>query len=155
MFHKLSRILVLALVAASTAAAEDPKCTALARDCDQQIRQMLSGRRFLGVTVEERVPNGLVIKSVVPSSPAYRSGLRAGDRLIAVNGKALTHASTREFKQILADARETGRLWVIIWRSGAYSRVETRLEPYSKEQINKIVAAHLAQSHTSSAGVQH
>lgn len=141
----------MAIIAAATAVqADEPKCTASARECDQQIRQMLSGCRFLGVTVEERQP-GLVIKSIVPNSPAWRSGLRPGDRLIAVNGKPVTQASAREFKQIIADARSSCRLFVIIWRRGAYSRVEARLEPYTKEQIDKIVSAHLAQSHTSAA----
>jgi len=116
---------------------------------------MLSGRRYLGATIDDHNP-GLIIKSVNPDSPAERAGLKSGDRLIALNGKPLTRASTREFKQIIADARATGRLFIIVARNGVYSKVETRLEPYSKEQIAKIVAAHLSQFHTSSvAGAQH
>jgi predicted metalloprotease with PDZ domain len=153
MAHRISRILIVALVAAAVAAAEEPKCTASARECDQQIRQFLSGRRYLGATIEDRNP-GLVIKSVHPNGPGARAGLRAGDRLIAVNGKSLTQASTREFKQIIADARETGILWIIIGRGGRYQRVQARLEPYTKEQVNKIVAAHLAQSHSTAQGGQ-
>lgn len=152
MVLRISRlILVAGLLATTFVYAEEPKCTAAARDCDQQIRQMLSGRRFLGVTVEEQEA-GLVVRSVVPNSPAARSGLRAGDRLIAVNGKSLVHSTSREFKQTIADARETGRVRMIIWRQGAYSMIETRLEPYSKEQVDKIVAAHLAQGHPKTAG---
>jgi S1-C subfamily serine protease len=157
MVHRISRISALvALVFVGSAvshgiAADEPRCTQTARECDQQIRQMLGGCRFLGMTVDERNP-GLVISKVVPGGPAARSGLRVGDRLIAVNGKSLTNSSPREFKQIVADARSTCRLWMIVSRSGAYTKLDARLEPYSKEQIDKIIAAHLSQSHTGTAG---
>ncbi len=153
MAYRISRIFIVAFVAAAVAIAEEPRCTASARECDQQIRQFLSGRRYLGATVEDRNP-GLAIKSVHPNGPAARAGLRADDRLIAVNGRSLTQATTREFKQIIADARETGILWIIIGRGGRYMRVQARLEPYTKEQVNKIVAAHLAQSHSTAQGGQ-
>ena len=148
----ISRLVVLAMIASAVSSgAEEPSCSAAARQCEQQIRQMLSGRRYLGATIEERNP-GLVIKSLNPDGPAARSGLQVGDRLVAVNGKPLTQASAREFKQLVAAARETGRLTVIVHRNGAYIRVFTRLEPYSKEHVEKILAAHVSQSHPSTAG---
>ena len=153
MFQSVSRTILVALLAAAAVYADEPRCSATARECDQQIRKMLSGRRFLGATIDE-TRAGLVIKSITPQSPAERAGLQAGDRLIAVNGKPLTQATAKEFKQILAGARETGRLFMIIWRRGAYKKTEPRLEPYTKEQIEKIIAAHLAQSHPTTAGAQ-
>ena len=156
MFHSLSRTIVIAalLVGASAVQADDPKCSASARECEQRIRQMLSGRRFLGVTIEEQRPGGLVVKAITTKSPAERYGLKEGDRLIALNGRSLTQASAKEFKQILAGARADGKLWLIIWRRGAYRRIDAQLEPYTKEQIDKIIAAHLAESHTTTAGAQ-
>jgi predicted metalloprotease with PDZ domain len=151
MTRTIPRLFALATLMAFSLTADEPRCTQTLRECDHQIRQMLSGCRFLGVTVEERSP-GLVITKVVPEGPAARGGLRVGDRLIAMNGKSLANASPREFKQILADARSTCRLWMIISRSGAYQHVEARLEPYSKQQIEKIIAAHRSQSHTPTAG---
>lgn len=148
--HPILRIIVVALLGA-TLVADEPRCNGAARECDQQIRKMLSGRRYFGATIEDRNP-GLVIKSVHPNSPAARAGLLPGDRLIAVNGKSLTQSTGREFKQLIADARSTGRLWMIISRRGAYSKVEAYLQPYSKEQMQKIIAAHLSQSHPSTAG---
>jgi predicted metalloprotease with PDZ domain len=151
MAHTFSKLLFVALLAAATVAADAPKCNGAARECDQQIRQMLSGRRYFGVTVEDQNP-GLVVKIVHPNSPAARAGFAVGDKLVAINGKSLTQASTRDFKQLIADARETGRLWVIISRRGRLTKIDARLEPYSKEQVDKIVAAHLSQSHTTTAG---
>ena len=151
---RISRFILVAIVAAITIRADEPKCSASARECDEQIRKFLSGCRYLGATIEERHA-GLFIKSVTPDGPAAQAGLRPGDRLIAVNNKSVTQASTRELKQILADARENGRLRFILARHGEYKRIEARMEPYSKEQIDKIVAAHLAQSHAPASGAQH
>jgi len=149
----ISRIFIAAWLATglAVAAGDDQKCHGTARECDQQIRHFLGGRRFLGATIKDRSP-GLVVEFVTPEGPAEAAGLRKGDRLIACNNKSLTTASSRDFKQVLADARETGMLYMIVWRRGAYHRLRARLEPYSKEQVDKIIAAHLSQSHPSSAG---
>jgi predicted metalloprotease with PDZ domain len=138
------------VVAATLAADEAKKCTASARECEQHIRQMLSGRRYLGVQLVELNP-GLSIKTVVPEGPAERADLRPGDRLMAVNGRSTLQATIRDFKEILGDAKETGRLNVIVQRRGLLKRIDVRLEPYSKAQIDKIVAQHLAESHSLSA----
>jgi predicted metalloprotease with PDZ domain len=148
---RISRIFFAASFAAATLLADEPKCAGAARDCDKEIRHMLSGRRYLGATIEDRNP-GLVVKSVHENSPAEREGLKPGDRLIALNGKSLIQATAREFKQYLADARETGRLFMIISRRNAYQKLEIRLEPYTKEQISKIIAAHMSQSHSTRGG---
>jgi predicted metalloprotease with PDZ domain len=137
-------------VVATLAADEAKKCTASARECEQHIRQMLSGRRYLGVQLVELNP-GLAIKTVVPDGPADRADLRPGDRLMAVNGRSTLQATIRDFKEILGDAKETGRLNVIVQRHGLLRRIDVRLEPYSKAQIDKIVAQHLAESHSLSA----
>lgn len=41
---------------------------------------------------------------------------------------------------------------MIVSRHNVYIALEMRLEPYTKEQISKIVAAHLAQSHAAASG---
>ncbi len=110
---------------------------------------MLSGRRYLGAQVLDQKP-GLIIKSISNDGPAARVDLKPGDRIIAVNGRQMTQAGIREFKQALAEVKDTGTIFMIIQRRGAYRKVEFRLEPYPKTQIDKIIAAHLAQSHPGS-----
>ena len=148
---RISRIIFVASLAAATLLAQEPKCNGTARECDQQIRHMLSGRRYLGATIDDHNP-GLVVKSVRENSPAAKRGLKPGDRLIALNGRSLTQATAKDFKQAIANARNTGQLFMIVSRRNVYIALEMRLEPYTKEQISKIVAAHLAQSHTAAAG---
>lgn len=154
MTRTITRILIAAwLAGAALVFAEEQRCNGSARDCEQQIRQFLGGRRFLGATIRDRNP-GLVIEALTPGGPAVRAGLRVGDRLITCNNRTLTSATPRDFKQILADARESGKLRMIVWRRGRYEIIDAKLEPYTKEQIEKIIAGHLQQSHQSSAGAQ-
>ncbi|HYS55998.1 MAG TPA: PDZ domain-containing protein [Thermoanaerobaculia bacterium] len=132
-----------------TAHADDKKakCTTPPGECERIIRQMLSGRRYLGVQLQELNP-GLSVKSVVEEGPADRAYLRPGDRFMAVNGKSTKEATIQDFKKILADAKETGRLWIIVQREGILKKIELRMEPYTKAQIDKIVAQHLAEAHS-------
>ena len=147
----ISLALVTTLVGVAALRGEDGKCDASSRECTQQIRHMLSGRRYLGIQVVELKP-GLVIKTVLPDSPAARQ-LKPGDRLHGVNGRSLTHATASQFKQYLAEAK-SGRVFLIVQRRGAFRKVEARLEPYPKEYIEKVISAHLSQAHTATAGAQ-
>ncbi len=122
------------------------RCNSTARECEQEIRKMLSGRRYFGAQIVDQRP-GLIIKSINPDGPAAQNDLKPGDRIIAINGRQMTMATTREFKQALADVKDTGTIFMIIQRRGAYRKVQFRLEPYPESQIEKIIAAHLAQSH--------
>ena len=153
--RKVSPLLVALLVAAAAVSAQEPKkCNASARECEKSIRDMMTGRRYLGLQVVDLKP-GVVVKSVVLDSPAERSGFAGGDRIIGVNGHAMTMASVRDFKQILAQASSTGgRLFVIIQRRGALRKIDVRLEPYTNQQIDKIIAAHLSQYHGGSSGAE-
>lgn len=127
--------------------AQEHKCHVPANECERQIRQMLSGRRYLGLDIVDLKP-GLIVKAVRPQSPASRADFEAGDRLMAINGKSVDKATAKAFKEALAEARQTGRLWIIILRHGAYRKVEARLEAYPQEYIDKVISGHLAQSHT-------
>jgi S1-C subfamily serine protease len=127
--------------------AQEPKCKVPASECERQIRQMLSGRRYLGLDLIDLKP-GLVVKKVHPDSPAARAEFEVGDRMIAVNGKSMEQATMKQFKETLADARQTGKLWMIVQRHGAYKKIEARLEPYPEEYIDKVISGHLAQAHS-------
>jgi len=154
MRFRFSKALLVTLFAAAVAvsAQEPKKCSATARECEKAIRDMMTGRRYLGLQVVDLKP-GVVVKSVVADSPAERAGFSEGDRIFGVNGHAMTMATVRDFKQILAQASGTGgRLFVIVQHRGALRKLDVRLEPYTNLQIDKIIAAHLSQYHTATAG---
>lgn len=151
-----SRSLVLVALLLSVfalGAAEESKCHAPTAECERQIRHMLSGRRYLGIQIADLRP-GVIIKAVLPNSPASRAGLDSGDRLMSINGKSVVKASAGDFKALLADARPGGVVMMIIQRRGTFRKTEARLEPYPKEYVDKVIANHLSQSHTATAGAQ-
>lgn len=148
----ISLVLVAAVAGPVALHADEAQCNAAPRECSRQIRQMLAGRRYLGIQVVELKP-GLVIKTVLEEGPSFNV-LKAGDRLIAVNGRSLTQARASRFKQYLAEAGNTGKVSLIVQRRGAFRKVEARLEPYPKEYIEKVIATHLSQGHTATAGAQ-
>jgi predicted metalloprotease with PDZ domain len=147
MIVRLSHLALATLLFVSTAHADDRKmCTAPASECEKAIRELSSGRRYLGAKIKELGP-GIMIETVIDEGPAARADLRAGDRLMSVNGHPTVEADIKDFKQILYSAKATGVLWVIVLRQGILKKVDVRLEPYTKAQIDKMVAQHLAQAH--------
>ena len=147
MIVRLSHLSLAALLFVSAAHADDRKmCTAPASECEKAIRQLSSGRRYLGAEIKELDP-GIIIKTIIDDGPAARADLKPGDRLMSVNGHSTVEANIKDFKQILYSAKATGVLWVIVLRQGVLKKVDVRLEPYTKAQIDKMVAQHLAQAH--------
>jgi len=139
---------VVVLLAAAAFADDAKKCNTPPDECARQIRKMLAGRPYLGVLLEQEVP-GLIVKSIVPDSPAEHADLKTGDRLVAVNGHRTTEASIKDFKQILDEVGRTHRhLWMLVQRRGAFKKIDVMMEPYSKVQIERIVTQHLSEAHS-------
>jgi C-terminal processing protease CtpA/Prc len=151
--RSLRFLAVLPFVVSTLFAGDGRTCSASARECEQEIRRMLAGRRYLGVDLVQAGPGLIIIKAIKADGPAARADVKEGDRLIAVNGKDMREGGTvRQVKEVLAAVKETGQVLLIVQRRGSYKRVTVRMEPYSKVQIDKVIAAHLAQSHPATAG---
>jgi predicted metalloprotease with PDZ domain len=151
--HSLRLFVLLPFVVSALFAGDGKVCSASARECEQEIRRMLSGRRYLGVDLVQAGPGLIIIKAIKSDGPAARADLKEGDRFIAVNGKDMREGGTvRQVKEALAAAKETGNVLLIVQRRGAFKRVSVKMEPYSKAQVDKVIAAHLAQSHPATAG---
>lgn len=57
---------------------------------------------FVGLGVElKSAPDGLLVVHVIPASPAERSGIRAGDRLIGIGGRSIGGLSVDEAAHLL------------------------------------------------------
>jgi predicted metalloprotease with PDZ domain len=144
----------MCLLASSAIVAQEKKCNQTVAACEQAIRQMLAGRLYLGIEVEEK-NGGLVIKTVVPESPAWRAGFEPGDRLMQLNAHPTSEASIKDFKQILnqifQDPHRVTRFYIIVNRHGLLKKIDARPEPYSKTQIDKIILQHLVEAHTATA----
>lgn len=142
-------ILTAALVAVTAAWAGQKVCPASMEKCESQIREMLKTKRDLGILVADS-RWGVVVTHVIPGSPAAEVGLAKGDRIFAVNGRDVSRGGTKQYKTILnqAASNENGRVTLTVVRLGRLYRYGARMELMSKEQIDKVVAAHVKDAHS-------
>ena len=142
-------IAVLMLLALALPASGGGKhCKAAARECELQIREMLRGKHYLGVRLEE-TQYGIRIRDVHEESPAAAGGMGDGDLILAVNGRDMTRASLKEFKAAILEARRKsdGRLNLLVNRAGQIRRLYVHLGEMPKAEVDKVVAAHLREAH--------
>ena len=94
--------------------------------------------RRLGVTVQELTPqlagyfganDGVLVSSVADDSPASRAGLKAGDVIATVDGRAVV--SGNELVRALRDARSDEEITIGIIRDKKESSLKAKLEERS------------------------
>ncbi len=90
-----------------------------------------------------------MIRRVIAGSPAEEAGFLPDDQIIAINGEDLSRAEIPDVKKALQEARRTreGHLNVVVTRYGQVRRVHAQLGELPKEQVDRIVAAHLREGH--------
>ncbi len=80
---------------------------------------------FVGLGVElKSADDGLLVVHVIPASPAERAGIRAGDHLVAVGGRALGGMNVDEAAQLLQGA-EGSVVTLAVLRAPAPARAVT------------------------------
>ena len=99
----------------ATANGLDDYSSYLTADQLREVYSQIEGN-FVGLGVELKADEGaLLIVHVIPGSPAERAGIKAQDRIVAVDGKSTAEMSTDEAAAMLTGAEGT---WV---RVTAYS----------------------------------
>jgi len=100
------------------------------RDADQIIQTGHAQRPFLGIS-GDNAPNsgGALVQSVVSGGPAAKAGLRAGDAIVALDGKALT--SFDDLIAALSTHQPGQKVQVTYVRSGARHTVTVALSAVS------------------------
>jgi predicted metalloprotease with PDZ domain len=137
----------LLLAALPLLAGDDlPRCPGTRAECETKIREMMTGKKYLGVIFYD-TERGILIKSVVPESPAEEAGLLKGDLIVRVNGQNCADGNVKLFKALVEKARETGILRIRVKRSGSYVDTEAKLTQITATQIERIVAAHMKAAH--------
>ncbi len=141
----LAATLFLAAIPA-IAGEELPRCPSTSRECEQKIREMMTGKKYLGVIFYD-TEKGILIKAVVADSPAEAAGLRPGDLVVKVNGQNCADGNVKLFKKLVDKAREKGVLAIRVKRNGSYVDTQARLTQITEQQIERVVAAHMKAAH--------
>jgi len=101
------------------------------------LRQPFVNRAYLGVGVVElsdervkalKLPNdrGVEVTLVVPNSPAAKTGIKAHDVILELNGKLAD--SAEQFPALIADAGPGDKVNLTVWRNGAKQTLTATLE---------------------------
>jgi len=148
MIRTLKTAVAVGILAVGSTYAGEPKlCKDTPDRCAHQIREALSSTRYLGIRIRES-RWGIEVQVVDKDSPASRAGLKPNDRIIGVNGRDVTKANMRQFKEVLARAKATGKVSLAVVRIGTVQWVHARVPEMSKEQVEKVITSHLKEAHS-------
>jgi S1-C subfamily serine protease len=78
------------------------------------------GKSFLGVTLDDQVADQVVVRKVVPGSPAQRAGLQAGDRIYSMSG--LTVNSPKDLRRIVEGDKPGTSVYLYVGRASSPSK---------------------------------
>lgn len=104
------------------------------------------GRARLGLGIEELTPqladyfgtkDGVLVASVEPETPAAKAGLKAGDVITSVNGKAVSNGG--ELIEAVQSADDGAEVTVGYVRDKKAATAKAMLEPREKERIERRV----------------
>ena len=104
------------------------------------------GRARLGVGIEELTPqlaeyfatkDGVLVTSVEPETPAAKAGLKAGDVITSVNGKAVSNGG--ELIEAVQSADDGAEVTLGYVRDKKAATAKATLEPKEKEKIERRV----------------
>lgn len=97
-----------------------------------------SPQAYLGVRFEMRLRDGAVVSAVVPDSPAEQSGLKAGDEIVAINGRQVD--SPREVTRIVESMKPGDRIDIEFTR-----RAEQQTQAVLEEHPRALASAQYQQ----------
>ena len=94
---------------------------------------------FVGLGIELRASDGaLLIVRVIGGSPAERSGIRAGDRIISVDGKSTRQLSTDQAAGLLQGEAGSAALLTVVSPGSAPRQVSVRREEVEVPSVDDV-----------------
>jgi carboxyl-terminal processing protease len=94
---------------------------------------------FIGLGIELRSEeDGLLIVKVIPGGPAQRAGIRAGDRITAVDGQDTRFASTEKAADLLKGDPDTSVVVTLLGPDGQLRTARVRRERVDVPSVEEI-----------------
>src|SRR5262245_63970168 len=66
------------------------ECNMTAEECAAEMQKTMATRGWLGIDMDGDIDSALTISKVVAGGPADQAGFQAGDRLVSINGVAIS-----------------------------------------------------------------
>lgn len=147
----LTLALVLGLGVAfgpSAIAGDHGDCEASAQECLNARAAKYAEHGWLGVELDKDGESGTyTVAAVMADSPAERAGFRAGDRLVAMQGIALTADNKKQLKAAKKGLAVGKQVTYTVKRGGEKQRLTATLGEVPREVLARWVGEHMLEHH--------
>jgi predicted metalloprotease with PDZ domain len=160
---RVTGILAIAMLAMATAAwagggksagasmAAGGKCTYTAQECLNHMA-MMKGRGWTGIDLDHTPDGAMIVKDVVPGSPAEKAGFAKGDALVALNGVPMTDGPA--VQKARGEWTPGQKVTYTVKRSDAEKSLVVTLVPMPEESYEKMVGHHMLSDHVQTAAAE-
>src|SRR5262245_28114654 len=120
------------------------KCTKTADECLTSRTAEIKAHGYIGVDTAKDNDGSILVKKVLPGSPAEAAGLQPGDRLVAMNGIKLGDDENEEALMAAKKDMKVGTtVNYTISRGGAERKVAMKLAPVPEDVLAMWVGHHM------------
>jgi C-terminal processing protease CtpA/Prc len=142
----------LLALSSGVVAGEKKKCTADPADCKAKMKAKIAAKGWLGVELDKNDQKQMVVKQVMPDTPAAAAGFEKGDIFLALNGVdyyAKDEATKKKMKKAWAPGQKAT---FTVERAGAKKELAVELGKVPTEVAKKWIQEHMQEHH---ADAQH
>jgi len=119
-------------------------CTKSVQDCLNSMVIELKSTGFIGVELDkgDGPEERLVVKKVIPGSPAEKVGIQVGDELYSINGLRFIKANWEKIGKV---KKPGAKVTCTIKRNGANKELAITLVPMPADLMAKYIGEHMMQ----------
>ena len=153
----LAAALALAVAAPAMAGGDHAKCDMSVDECLASFTKKADNYGWVGIELDDadKTKTGyMVVKKVVPDSPASAAGFQVKDILFAMNGVELVDANKEKIKEARGEWLPGQHVSYVLRRSDKDVKVELTLGKMPREVLAQIVGNHMLESHVQLAANQ-
>lgn len=145
----LSVVVLPAAPAAGEKTAEKPpektyKCPHTTQECLDLMVSKLKNKGWLGIQYDmDETSGGLIVRRVVPGSPAESAGILVDDILTAVNGVRFADKNEEALKKVSEEMKPGNTLTYTVSRKGSEMPVKVTLAPMPEDVMAQYIGQHM------------
>lgn len=147
----LAAALALGFTAPALAGGEHAKCEMSAEECLAYYAKKAENYGWVGIELDDTELKGatyMMVKKVVPESPASQAGFRVKDVLFAMNGVELVDANKEKIKETRGEWLPGQHVKYTLRRGNKDVIVNLTLGQMPREVLAQIVGEHMLEMHS-------
>ena len=135
-------LLVLAPVA--FAGHDHYKCTKSTQECLNEMSASLKNSGWVGIELDKNEDGKMLVKKVVPGSPAAQAGFSEGDVLVALQGIKFGDEANTEALKAAKKAMAPGKqVTYTVQRAGSEKKLTATLAPVPQDVLAQWIGNHM------------